>query len=677
MTQIKDIAVVRDTLDGSELFEGQTAAGGPGSSFQSSLAAIKQYAHSWPLTALSASDSITPSILGAAYDNSAASASITASLQTATVGQKYLFINAHKFYDFNVDCTYSNRFREWPNGVQVTILKDSWIEVECRETNVWDIIASGGTYKQGYYPSVIPTIGTGAGRTIYLNHARPDDTGNGESLGAAKRTLRGIMRIARPGDYVIVSAGTYPDIPENEWVFANLPRGNQDNPIHFKCETAFGARFTKLAITAHGGSSWDLPRNDLHIDCTNLVWWANQEKSVSAKNTRFFRCGFVGGSLTADSNEHCVVVGGGGASPADVRLNRVRWASRVLFEDCVMLGKGGRSRILAYNAEKVIFRRCITRWDRGWTTSTTIQCSDGGLYDSSECEMQNCMSLDSLAPEPSDGAANYKGAFYLENNYADASNLAMRGCLVINNQGGPAYTTNALRFQPVTTPSSGTRTPGTPPWTFDYRRMLPKNWLIENCVGANVLNPAAYSSNVGMYILSKTEVRNCTIAGLNRQGYCYYTDPDPRSPAGSEFRNNVAVRVAGSSTGFDIASHSLGHNNLDYADMTAANTAGLYHPQYADIGSTIQTAGAGAYVLKRIGAPNSFYGDPNFRQIGDDGGSTYGDLWPWPYEADIKTFMREVDDAESRSYRGFTASGGTLTEYVFGILGTTGPLPPA
>ena len=607
---------------------------------------------------------IAADVVCAAYENSSATAEHTVNLPSAVVGQRFLFINRHRYFAINVDPIFSQRFRQYPNGVNVRFLKDSWAVIECREAGIWDFVESSGFFQQGYHPALPSPDGAGAFRTIYLSNSG-NDNNNGVAVGTPKKTLRGISRIARPGDLVIVAPGTYDDVAENQWVFDNLPQGNADNPIHFRCDTAFGARFAILDMNAPNASVWDIQRSKMYLDITNLVFWSpgSQQKRVRVCNVRFFSCGFVGGSQSAGSNNSTLNVDGIGGNKFGLFLG----AKDVLFEDCVALGKGGRYKFLAYGGKNIIFRRCISRWDQGWDSDGSAQAGDFGLYDTINSEAQNCLSIDSLRPVNHPGL--YKSAFFLEQNYLHAPNLALRGCMVVNNDG-TAYSADGLTFQPVTTPSSGTRTPGTPPWTFSNRKMDPLNWLIENCVAAKTRG--------GFVINVTTKVKNCTSAWLTQTNTNFVLASNPRWSTGSEFRNNVAVRVAAGSTAFSIPSHSLSDNNRDYEDMAAANAAGLYHPTYADIGSTINTSGAGAYVLKRIGAPGSYIGFPNYRQHGDgsggEGTATFGDLWPWPNEAAIKTFMQAVETEQSITPRGFTASNLTLTEYVFGILGTAGPI---
>lgn len=82
--------------------------------------------------------------------------------------------------------------------------------------------------------------------------------------------------------------------------------------------------------------------------------------------------------------------------------------------------------------------------------------------------------------------------------------------------------------------------------------------------------------------------------------------------------------------------------------------------------SALTTAGAnggqvGAQIVKRRGVRGTLFGEPGFEDL------TATDLWPWPYQARIKSDMASV------STRGFCSASTTLSSYVFGLLGNPSP----
>ena len=94
-----------------------------------------------------------------------------------------------------------------------------------------------------------------------------------------------------------------------------------------------------------------------------------------------------------------------------------------------------------------------------------------------------------------------------------------------------------------------------------------------------------------------------------------------------------------------------------------------------------QNAGNKAVILKRIGEAGTFYGEPGWDTV------TNEDLWPWPYEDEIKSVFAQPNPTPSgytpqgnNAARGFAAYGNglyggaiTLTSYIWEYLGNPCP----
>jgi hypothetical protein len=595
-------------------------------------------------TSLTGDTTVPSTTLYGVYTNSGATADIILTLPSAAVGAEFWVLKEERGYAFRVDCDFSQRFDDFPNGVDLALIDNGYAHIKCLKAGVWSVLSKRGLQLLGF---------TGyTPRNIYLA-TTGNDSNNGTAVGTPKLTLRGIQAIARPGDIVNVAAGTYSGAA-NEIRTANLPMGTEDARISFTCSTAFGARFPNIYLGYPAASF--IQKYRWFLDWTNCVFVATSandttgENSIQAYDMRFFRCGFTGGSTVAGSNRHTCSVGGGN--------DYYRGAKNVLLEDCVAVGPGGRYKFLMYGAEDSIFRRCVARWDQGWDSDGSgIQASDFGLYDSSRCEAQNCISVDDLAPATYPGV--YKGAFFMEQNYYETTDIAMRGCIAVNNQGS-ALQINSLTTNPVAEPSGDSTT---------IRRMRAKNWLVQDCAFAKVLHPSAHSTDAILIGIGPVDVENCTVADLNRAaGRAIYADVNTRYVTGSRVSNCVtAYGAAGGAAHVSVPTGVTTSGNLTYADLAAAATAGLDYLPRPTLASTIAGAYAGANILKRIGSPASLYGQPAFKQVGN--GATSGDLWPFPYEADIKAFFVEFGGTA----RGWISTSDTLTEYIWGILGTAGP----
>ncbi len=588
------------------------------------------------------------------FTNRTAALDVKITLPFAVVGKRFYILRENPNYTLTLDCDSSERFEGFPNGVSRQIPSVGHQIVECLRTGVWSMISE-------FVPSI--PINPITGRTIYLA-TTGSDANNGTAIGTPKLTLRGIQAIAQPGDTVTVAAGTYSGA-SNQINTANLPMGTEDFRISFTCATAFGARFPNITMTYARASA--IAKYRWFLDFTNCVFTATAlddttgENSIQAHDMRFFQCAFIAGTTVAGANKHTCVVGGGN--------DNYRGAKNVLLEDCVALGAGGRYKFLFYNAENCVGRRCVARWDQGWDSSGDIQCGDFGIYDSSRCEWQNCISLDDLAPATDPSV--YKGAFFMEQNYYETSDIALRGCIAVNNQG-PAFIGGSLTNNSTTVPSSGTSVPGAPPWNA-HRKMRVNNWLVQDFAAAKVLHPSAHSIIAFDWNIGPLQVEGVTIADLNRAAAAGISFDNGAFPIrwlqGSTLSNCVSVYgAAGGAAHYGVEACVTQINNLSYASIVAANAAGLYHLPRADTGSTIGNLYGGANILKRIGASGSLYGEPAYKQTGD-GTTPGGDLWPFPNQTAIKALFVELGGAP----RGWISTGSTLTEYIWGILGTAGP----
>lgn len=82
----------------------------------------------------------------------------------------------------------------------------------------------------------------------------------------------------------------------------------------------------------------------------------------------------------------------------------------------------------------------------------------------------------------------------------------------------------------------------------------------------------------------------------------------------------------------------------------------------------------GATIEKQMGVTGTFWGDTDWNTL------TGTDLWPWPYETNIRNLFIEsntppagTDPTTNDTTRGFCASGKTLTSYIWEYLGNPSP----
>lgn len=112
--------------------------------------------------------------------------------------------------------------------------------------------------------------------------------------------------------------------------------------------------------------------------------------------------------------------------------------------------------------------------------------------------------------------------------------------------------------------------------------------------------------------------------------------------------------------------------DIDPVDGTPGNGyAGILYPIRTEPGSDVYNMGLGATVLYKRGVSGTLWGEPGYDDL------TAHALWPWPNENMIKSKMAAADVAEAgisvAGVRGFTLSGESLSNYIWGYLGNTPP----
>lgn len=582
-----------------------------------------------------------------AYTNTGATANITITLPDATIGRAFLIRRTHPIYSITVDCQFSDHFEGGSNGESVTLETTGGVLFQCTATDKWSMVTDA---------DMVLSRAHDAGRTIYMA-TTGSDSNDGLTVGAPKLTLKGACSALRPGDTLTIASGTYTGA-SNALTPANIPRGTVDNWITIKATTLFGAVFTGGVSLTTGSKFSDVVPLYLRID--GIVFKDTATKSIQMPYIKFLQCAFHG--APASGNYSTVEITGALEQTTinGAYYQTFKGAHHVLMEDCVAFGEGGRHCFLVYGVDSVILRRCLGRWDGGWTASGGYIARTFCVYDSANAELQNCLAIDALGT-----STNYEADFRIESNYYQVENVAFRGCIAINNAG----TSFVERSFMVAGLSSDTAT--YPSATVRHVNRL-KNIEIENCAAADLAG-----TGLALYA-GPVEVRNCTFVPSAAGGkFGIYSYTDTQRCWGNSIHNNVVVYYnvtadysypTDANTAWD--NYSVTGANLTAA-LAAAATAGLQWLPKIDYGGTIDSSPyyAGATIVKRIGAAETLHGDMGYKRLGWDSGSPTDDLWPWPNQAEIKTMMQAHESAA----RDWTAGSDTLTQYIWGILGTAAP----
>ena len=347
-------------------------------------------------------------------------------------------------------------------------------------------------------------------------------------------------------------------------------------------------------------------------------------------------------------------------------------ASYVLFEECWTWGTG-RYKFVAYQADHVIFRRCVARHDwhsnavGGWAGQEALITN----YDSTDTLVQNCILLDSGVAD--DATQNIYGAIWDENNADTDKDAEFHGNIVLNIKDG-----FAAHFDRA----AGTR-------------------VFENNVFWDV--PGGYVTYPGSFThTANVTASNLTIGNINGTYRTYWADANgvgfgDNETSGGTFslKNSIVYDVNNYGIVDNVTSdyncfHSNGADFYDGAtdgshDLCAANsnptnptTSGLLYLPRIESGSTLKTTGEsggqiGAQIIYKHGTDGTLWGETGYNTLTNEA------LWPFPNEDRIKTDFVSYNGDGPSGARGFCTgtsmdgSAQTLTKYIWEYLGNQIP----
>lgn len=197
---------------------------------------------------------------------------------------------------------------------------------------------------------------------------------------------------------------------------------------------------------------------------------------------------------------------------------------------------------------------------------------------------------------------------------------------------------------------------------------------------SSIAGVRANGSGTGTLLLD-----HVTVGGY-ANGYYNYDSTPARILRNSVFIGNTSLAggtdygwTSVTNNAFYPTSQAIGSNSI----LAASNT--LKYIVRPEVGSILDNAGTsgsdiGADVTKQYGASGTLFGETGYDQ------KTSTNLWPWPYENEIKTVFSESNTAPgtatpstNNTLRGFTTgtsldgSSQTLTKYIWEYLGNQIP----
>ena len=504
----------------------------------------------------------------------------------------------------------------------------------------------------------------------------------------ANKTLTQAFSAMKSGDTLIIRDGTYrgtdnvilstwggggPHVPPSGSPQAyTIIRAEHEGQVTFD-----GEETRTIFDISHGDFQY--------IEFYGLKWVDSVATAVTfnggtISHIKFFRCGAKIHDPTDNTSTWSISAG-----------------SYILLEECYAWGAGRYGfkvqNLVAGGASKVVVRRCVVRLDDANATSSEGSLPIGGFisYDAPEVEFQNCIVIDS----DSSYWKNFsyaQGLFGLRPSAGGTNDLchdvAFRGCVALNALG---WTHGSAEDSYQPTFSLTNEVEGHPN-------------LVENSVGWDVMRAVQFSSDGNPPTDPRPEMRNLTfkMGEDSKAKGISWSNPPIWHVKNSTFINRytglwpVLLGVysdynAVYTEGADWMTWSVGPGAADYTDLNGTeynpmtgfpgaspSTVGNGTPAFKYItriekGSNLTGTGEngadrGATVVKRYGVDGSLWGDPGYNTLTDK------DLWPFPYEAQIRADMRAYSPAGGPDgTRGFCADGQTLTNYIWGYLGNAVP----
>ncbi|TSC95327.1 MAG: hypothetical protein Athens101410_663 [Parcubacteria group bacterium Athens1014_10] len=490
--------------------------------------------------------------------------------------------------------------------------------------------------------------------TYYVDGSAINDSGTGTELNPKKYIKSGIALMSK-GDTLIIKSGVYTGMQNmmctnTGWEWNGIPNGSADAYTTIKAEHDFG-----VIIDGEGIS----PRNPVYIYNRSYIQFEGlvfrNSGGPGATNFHLYYCNHIK-VLRCAAYEPM-----SSANPPadDVYYNfYVQRSTYCLLEDCFAWGRAryqfslggewGNHSICSNN----ILRRCVARYDKSEEDSNE-QAGCFTNYGAGPNWFQNCISIDGA--DPGNCGSGTMRAFYGANG---STGVVVDSSIALNNVDGRLYWESA---------STGT--------------YLKNSVFYDMAQGSQWYTPPA---------LSDIRVENCLFGDLGPGTDPYGCGLNVEDRA-QFVRNNIFYKLSDialvkSDSGVDY--NCLYGNRANYSgtnagahDITNRNpiTNGLLYLVRIEDGSYLKTGGMnegqiGPQIIKRLGISGTLYGDAGWDTLTDD------NLWPFPQEDTIRSWMRQYNLHGVSGNRGFVTDGNglyggpiTLTSYIWEYLGNPCP----
>lgn len=448
--------------------------------------------------------------------------------------------------------------------------------------------------------------------------------------------------VMRGGDTLIVKNGTY----NQQQVLTRTvrpPSGSSAAYTVVKAETPGGVvvdgKGTMSPISMDG--SPNSPISYIQIDGIVFRHQGYGATLYQVDHIKFTRDGFEDSS---DGNAMTFLAG--------------KQTKNILVEDSFAWGSG-RYKFATYHSENVIFRRTVARFDRAVATPDPIAVY--AIYASNNVELQNTIAIDGDHSEYWQNVDEYSGAYSIPSTDGPSTNITITGAIALNMD---------MQFGTLTKDLSNININNSVGWHLREGVLARDSANYNHMVFGDIYGPARQTQTVGLNWVEGSDPNNTTT-----------------------LKNSILMNIKGTA----VSNWSSQTNNVFYGNnANTANTGGgsgsvtanpglkyILSTQGASsavVGKATDGGDIGANIVKRVGVSGTMYGESGYNTV------TGEDLWPFPNEDVIGTFMRSYQYQNLSGNRGFAATGQTLTNYVWNYLGNGNPyaggtpapdLPPA
>ncbi len=471
-----------------------------------------------------------------------------------------------------------------------------------------------------------------AAATRFVATSGTDSPANG-SQAAPYRTIGYGLEHLASGDELVIADGVYEGLANyiNDGLHA-IPSGGVAGDTRIRAEHPFAVRIRNL--NDHGYYDAPLRLRGTQVRVDGIVFDLIDNADTPAvgflegsyhRITRsiFRRQGAVEtyGSWLSMSGDHFLVEDVGGVG-----------AARYGFE------LGGPDD----TSHQIILRRVVGRFDFSSSLQPKATFAAYGNNDGFNVRQiwyQNCIALDGQRG-PGAGGEEHYGAWYFPKNLDDGR---ITGSIALNNRTA-------------------------------YAGLFVQELQGRNTQLTDVVSWANDGAGVRWNGTGATTLSNLT---LGAQPSALYNDNGTTLAVlrNSWFRVDVGQSLFQTNTGFAEFTHNVFLPQTTFYGTSIVTPSGplRYLPDASD---GTGTSNVGATILKRFGASGTVWGEPGYDL------PTSEDLWPWPYEDQLKAVFAEANTAlpgntpaSNITVRGFTAATDpygqpqTLTRYVWQFLG--------